>query len=79
MHGIEEGLLDKGCAEASDLLYIEAKVKDFSVNKTFNKPYLGVGVSLMYKQLFATLATDATKLDSDVVFVESRLTLGYRF
>ena len=22
MHGIEEGLLDKGCAEASDLLYI---------------------------------------------------------
>ena len=21
MHGIEEGLLDKGCAEASDLLY----------------------------------------------------------
>ncbi|MBY7964385.1 hypothetical protein KW450_03060 [Vibrio fluvialis] len=48
-------------------------------NKTFNKPYLGVGVSLMYKQLFATLATDATKLDSDVVFVESRLTLGYRF
>ncbi|ELE8118487.1 porin family protein [Vibrio fluvialis] len=58
---------------------IEATVKDFSVNKTFNKPYLGVGVSLMYKQLFATLATDATKLDSDVVFVESRLTLGYRF
>lgn len=24
MHGIEEGLLDKGCAEASDLLYLEA-------------------------------------------------------
>ncbi len=22
MHGIEEGLLDKGCAEASDLLYL---------------------------------------------------------
>ncbi len=22
MHGIEEGLLDKGCAEASDLLYM---------------------------------------------------------
>lgn len=23
MHGIEEGLLDKGCAEASDLLYVD--------------------------------------------------------
>ena len=23
MHGIEEGLLDKGCAEASDLLYLK--------------------------------------------------------
>jgi hypothetical protein len=23
MHGIEEGSLDKGCAEASDLLYIK--------------------------------------------------------
>lgn len=25
MHGIEEGLLDKGCAEASDLLYLIVK------------------------------------------------------
>lgn len=25
MHGIEEGLLDKGCAEASDLLYLKEK------------------------------------------------------
>jgi hypothetical protein len=23
MHGIEEGSLDKGCAEASDLLYLD--------------------------------------------------------
>lgn len=28
MHGIEEGLLDKGCAEASDLLYIYTKPSD---------------------------------------------------
>ncbi len=27
MHGIEEGLLDKGCAEASDLLYLYQKVE----------------------------------------------------
>lgn len=26
MHGIEEGLLDKGCAEASDLLYVQTAV-----------------------------------------------------
>lgn len=26
MHGIEEGLLDKGCAEASDLLYLKPEL-----------------------------------------------------
>ena len=30
MHGIEEGLLDKGCAEASDLLYVH-KPPDHSI------------------------------------------------
>lgn len=29
MHGIEEGLLDKGCAEASDLLYLGETICKF--------------------------------------------------
>lgn len=32
MHGIEEGLLDKGCAEASDLLYITLRFAYFLPN-----------------------------------------------
>ena len=32
MHGIEEGSLDKGCAEASDLLYIKGKVYSLMPN-----------------------------------------------
>lgn len=41
MHGIEEGLLDKGCAEASDLLYVHpisatSDVKKLSANFFFH-------------------------------------------
>ncbi len=33
MHGIEEGLLDKGCAEASDLLYERHEVLNTALGK----------------------------------------------
>ena len=33
MHGIEEGLLDKGCAEASDLLYMKHENAPFKVRR----------------------------------------------
>lgn len=32
MHGIEEGLLDKGCTEASDLLYFDLSNENLSAN-----------------------------------------------
>lgn len=50
-----------------------------SDKKTYNKLYAGTGVAVSYKQLTATLETDISELEQDVLFVESRLTLGYRF
>lgn len=50
-----------------------------SDKKSYNKLYAGAGVAVSYKQLTATLETDISELEQDVLFVESRLTLGYRF
>lgn len=50
-----------------------------SLDDRVTKPYLGAGVAASYKQMTATLETDASMLDDDILFVESRLTLGYRF
>lgn len=50
-----------------------------SLDDRITKPYLGTGVAVSYKQIAATLETDASLLNDDILFVESRLTLGYRF
>ncbi|WP_165312571.1 outer membrane beta-barrel protein [Vibrio ziniensis] len=58
---------------------IEYKSSTTSSSETYNKVYVGTGAAVSYKQLTATLETDASALEDDVIFVESRLTLGYRF
>ncbi|WGY44779.1 outer membrane beta-barrel protein [Vibrio sp. ABG19] len=55
------------------------KTENKLYKESFHKVYLGAGAAVSYKQLTATLETDASILEDDVIFVESRLTLGYRF